>query len=180
MYEEIQILDLRFKPYISAFDIEDAVQAMASKIDLDFANADTPPLFICILNGSFIFASDLLRKIKTPSQIEFVRLKSYDGTASTGNLKEIFGLQIDIANREIILIEDIVDTGHTLANFFQIISKHHPKSVRIASLIFKKQAFQKDFKIDYVGFEIENKFIVGYGMDYNEYGRNLPEIYQIV
>jgi hypoxanthine phosphoribosyltransferase len=121
-----------------------------------------------------------LKKVKSPCQIEFVRLKSYDGTQSTEQINEIFGLQVDITDKDIIIIEDIVDTGHTLDNFLKKVATHNPKSVKIASLIFKKEAFQKDFPIDFLGFEIENKFIVGYGLDYNEYGRNYPEIYQII
>lgn len=180
MREHVQILDLYFKPYISADRIAEAVSNIAKKIDEDFLDSNSHPLFICILNGSFIFSSDLLKNIQSPCQIEFVRLKSYQGTETTEDVREILGLQIDIRDRDVIIIEDIVDTGHTLANFLNTLQAHQPKSVKIASLIFKKEAFQKDFAIDYLGFEIENKFIVGYGLDYNEYGRNLPEIYQIV
>jgi len=178
MQESIQILDLKFKPYISAQEINEKISQIASYIDRDCVGSH--PLFICILNGSFIFASDLLKKVKSPCNIEFVRLKSYEGTQTTENVQEIFGLHSEIEGKDIIIIEDIVDTGHTLHNFLQKINTYHPKSVKIASLIFKKEAFKKEFKIDYLGFEIENKFIVGYGLDYNEYGRNLPEIYQVV
>lgn len=178
MSQEIQILDLKFKPYISAEEIDQTVLRLAEKIDEDYMGLH--PLFICILNGSFIFASDLLKKVKTPCNIEFVRLKSYEGTQTTEKVQEVLGIQADLKGKDIIIIEDIVDTGHTLANFLEKLSQYEPQSVKIASLIFKKEAFKKEFKIDYLGFEIENKFIVGYGLDYNEYGRNLPEIYQIV
>lgn len=178
MSQEIQILDLKFKPYISAEEIDQTVLRLAEKIDEDYRGLH--PLFICILNGSFIFASDLLKKVKTPCNIEFVRLKSYEGTQTTEKVQEVLGIQADLKGKDIIIIEDIVDTGHTLANFLEKLSQYEPQSVKIASLIFKKEAFKKEFKIDYLGFEIENKFIVGYGLDYNEYGRNLPEIYQIV
>lgn len=176
----IQILDLHFQPYISAEEIDKAVSRMATDIDAQFSGSDSHPLFLSILNGSFIFSSDLLKKIKTPCQIEFIRLKSYEGTQTTTNVSEIMGLQLDIRGRDVIILEDIVDTGHTLAHFLEKIKQYEPRSVKIASLIFKKEAFQKSFHIDYLGFEIENKFIVGYGLDYNEYGRNLPEIYQIL
>jgi hypoxanthine phosphoribosyltransferase len=109
-----------------------------------------------------------------------VRLKSYEGTQSTEKVREVLGLQVDIKDRDLIVVEDIVDTGHTLAHFFEYLKDYEPRSVKLASLIFKKEAFQKEFQIDYLGFEIENKFIVGYGLDYNEYGRNLDAIYQLV
>jgi len=176
--ETIQILDLSFKPYISAEHIEIAVSEMAKKIDADYAGKN--PVFICVLKGSFIFASDLLKKVTIPCNIEFVRLKSYSGTQSTEDVKEILGLQTDVKGRDLVILEDIVDTGHTLASFTKKLTKMDPKSMKIASLIFKKEAFQKEFKIDYLAFEIENKFVVGYGLDYNEYGRNLDAIYQIV
>lgn len=178
MSQEITILDLKFKPYINASEIDAAISKMAQTICADYG--DSHPLFICVLNGSFIFASDLIKKISIPCNIEFVRLKSYSGTQTTENVCEIIGLHSDIQGRDIIILEDIVDTGHTLDKFLRELQRLSPKSIKIASLIFKKEAFQKNFAIDYLGFEIENKFIVGYGLDYNEYGRNLPEIYQIV
>jgi hypoxanthine phosphoribosyltransferase len=174
----IQILDLKFQPYISAEEINKSVTDIAKKIDNEFEGKN--PLFICVLSGSFIFASDLLKKVSIPCNIEFVRLKSYEGTSSSEIVREVLGLNSDIKGRDIIIIEDIVDTGHTLAHFFDYLKSYEPNSVKLASLIFKKEAFQKDFKIDYLGFEIENKFIVGYGLDYNEYGRNLDAIYQLV
>jgi len=178
MHSEIQILDLKFKPYISAAEIDNKVGNIAKRIDEDYLGKT--PLFICILNGSFIFASDLLKKVSVPCNIEFIRLKSYEGTSSTEKVREVLGLNSGIKGRDIIIVEDIVDTGHTLAHFFEYVKTYEPKSIKLASLIFKKEAFQKDFKIDYLGFEIENKFIVGYGLDYNEYGRNLDAIYQLV
>lgn len=180
MAENIQILDLHFQPYISAEEIDSAVSRIAADIDSKYFESDNPPVFICILNGSFVFSSDLMKKVKTSSQIEFVRLKSYQGTQSTENVQEVLGLEIDLQGRDVIVLEDIVDTGHTLDKFLKTLQTYKPRSVEIASLIFKKEAFKKSFKIDYLGFEIENKFIVGYGLDYNEYGRNIPEIYQIV
>lgn len=176
----IQILDLKFKPYIDSVQIENAILRMSKDIVKDFKGCNSPPLFIVVLNGAFIFASDLLRKINLDAQVEFVRLKSYSGLHSSEHLKEIIGLQIDIKNRDVIIVEDIVDTGYTLDKFIETLKSLEPLTIKIASLIFKKEAFKREFKIDYCGFEIENKFIVGYGMDYNEYGRNLKEIYQIV
>lgn len=176
--EFIQILDLKFRPYISAVKLDEKVSEIAIAIDRDYNGKS--PLFICVLNGSFIFASDLLKKVSIPCNIEFVRLKSYEGLATTEKVREVLGLTCDIKGRDIIIVEDIVDTGHTLAHFLEYLKSYEPRSVKIASLIFKKEAFQKKFHIDYLGFEIENKFIVGYGLDYNEYGRNLDAIYQLI
>jgi len=176
--EVIEILDLKFQPYISSEKIDRVVGDLARRINEDYQGKN--PLFLSVLNGSFIFTSDLLKKISLLCNIEFVRLKSYDGTQSTENVREVLGLNVDIKNRDIIVIEDIVDTGHTLAHFIVYLKTREPKSIKLASLIFKKEAFQKDFELDYVGFEIENKFIVGYGLDYNEYGRNLDSIYQLI
>lgn len=180
MNDVISILDLKFKPYISEDKISAMVKELARKIDEDYRDKESVPLFLCILNGSFMFCSDLLKQLKTPSQIEFVRLKSYMGTQSTENVQMLIDLNINVKNRDVILIEDIVDTGHTLSYFIEILRDMNPRSIKIASLIFKKEAFRKNFSIDYLGFEIENKFIVGYGLDYNELGRNLPAIFQLV
>ena len=158
MSEVIEILDLKFQPYISSEKIDRVVGDLARRINEDYQGKN--PLFLSVLNGSFIFTSDLLKKISLLCNIEFVRLKSYDGTQSTENVREVLGL--------------------TLAHFIDYLKTREPKSIKLASLIFKKEAFQKDFELDYVGFEIENKFIVGYGLDYNEYGRNLDSIYQLI
>lgn len=176
----VQVLDLKFKSYIDASQIKEAVKRIANQIDDEFSSTESVPLFISVLNGSFIFASDLLRQIRVQCQIEFIRLKSYEGIHSTEKLLEIIGLKVNVENRDIIILEDIVDTGHTLDKLIKKLKNQNPKSIKIASLIFKKEAFKGDFMIDYMGFEIEDKFIVGYGMDYNDYGRNLPEIYQLV
>lgn len=177
MDNQIEILDLKFKPYISEVEIEKAIKAMSGSINERYSQRK--PLFICVLNGSFIFSSDLLKNISIPCQIEFVKLKSYDGMESTRKVKEMLSLQSDIKDRDIIILEDIVDTGHTLNFFIEKISALQPNSIAIAALLFKKRAFQYDFKIDYLGIEIEDKFVVGYGMDYKEYGRNLSSIYQL-
>lgn len=178
MSEGVKILELEFKPYLSADMLDAAVKKMAHKINADFS--DRSPLFICVLNGSFMFMSDLLKKITIPCTIEFVRLKSYDGLQTTSKVNEVLGLHENIADRDVIIVEDIVDTGHTLAYFLEYLKNLKPRSINLAALIFKKEAFQKDFPIDYLGFEIENKFIVGYGMDYKEYGRNLDAVYQLI
>lgn len=174
----INILDLTFRPYIPQLEIEQKVTAMGRQITEDYR--DKTPFILSVLNGSFIFTADLVRAIDLPCETEFVKLKSYEGTQSTEQIQEMIGLERDIKGLDIIIVEDIVDTGLTLYRLIENLKLKEPKSIAIASLIFKKEAFKKEYAIDYVGFEIENKFIVGYGLDYNGYGRNLKEIYQIV
>ena len=151
---------------------------MALEINRDYEGKD--PLFIAILNGSFIFAADLIRKITIPCQISFVKLSSYSGTVSTESVKELIGLNEDIQGRHVVIVEDIVDTGLTLDKFLKDLELKHPASVKLACFSFKKEAFKKSFPIDYLGITIPNEFIVGYGLDYDGYGRNLPDIYKVV
>ena len=174
----IHLHDKTFEPFISSEEIDFAVSNMAKQMDDDFF--DDIPVFIGVLNGAFMVLSDLMKHYRGMCEVSFLKLASYEGTQSTEKVREVLGLQVDIKDRDLIVIEDIVDTGHTLAHFFEYLKNYEPRSVKLASLIFKKEAFQKDFPIDYLGFEIENKFIVGYGLDYNEYGRNLDAIYQLV
>jgi hypoxanthine phosphoribosyltransferase len=174
----IKVKDKDFEISIDASAIEAAVQKMAIEINQDYEGKN--PLFLAILNGSFVFAADLIRKITIPCQISFVKLSSYSGTASTEDIKELIGLNEDIKGRHIIIVEDIVDTGLTLETFLQGLEKFEPASVKLACFTFKKEAFQKSFRIDYLGITIPNDFVVGYGLDYDGYGRNLPDIYKIV
>jgi len=174
----IKVKDKDFEMSIDASAIDAAVQKMAVEINRDYEGKN--PLFLAILNGSFVFAADLIRKIIIPCQISFVKLSSYSGTASTENIKELIGLNEDIKGRHLIVVEDIVDTGLTLDKFLQDLEKFEPASVKLACFTFKKAAFQKSFRIDYLGITIPNDFVVGYGLDYDGYGRNLPDIYKIV
>lgn len=174
----INILDLTFKPYISENEIKSAVIRLGEKLTKDYK--DKKPLFLSVLNGSFMFTADLVRQIDFECEIEFIRLKSYEGTQSSEVVQEVIGLNKNIEGLDIIIVEDIVDTGLTLHRLIETLTTKNPKSITIASLIFKKEAFKKNYPIDYIGFEIENKFIVGYGLDYDGYGRNLKEIYQII
>ena len=137
-------------------------------------------LFLCVLNGAFVFASDLLKKITIDCEISFVKLSSYEGTKTTNTIREMIGLDQSIEGRTIIIIEDIVDTGLTMDYTRKKLKKLGAIDVRIATLLFKPEAFKKDYALDYVGIAIPNKFIVGYGLDYDGYGRNLPDIYQII
>jgi hypoxanthine phosphoribosyltransferase len=172
-----QILDKSFKPYLTQTDIAYAIERIANQINQDYS--DKNPLFIAILNGSFIFASDLFKKINIPAEISFIKLASYQGTKSTGNVITAIGLETDLFERNVIVIEDIIDTGKTLSAFLPQLEHQQPKSLKVCTLLHKKDATQYPVTIDYLGFEIPNLFVVGYGLDYNGYGRNLDQIMQI-
>jgi len=175
--KEINVLDKKFKISISSNDIQKAITAMAEKINTDYK--DDIPLFVAVLNGSFMFASDLLKKIQFDCNITFIKLSSYQGTQSSQHVQTLIGLNESIKGKRIILLEDIIDTGITLHNLLEQIKVYEPADIRIATLLFKPKAFIKDFKIDYVGMEIPNDFIVGFGLDYNGFARNYPDIYKI-
>ena len=176
--ETIQVKDKVFSIFIPATEIEAVVTEMAERINRDYEGKK--PLFLAVLNGSFVFAADLLRKINIPCNISFVKFSSYQGTSTTSKVKELIGLNEEIRGRHIILVEDIVDTGITIDLLLQDLTKHEPADVKIACFCHKPDAFEKSYKIDYIGVNIPNKFIVGYGLDYDGYGRNLPDIYQLV
>jgi hypoxanthine phosphoribosyltransferase len=171
----MKILDLEFEPYIDRSKILFQVRKIAEYINQDYKDKD--PLFLSILNGSFIFAADLMREINVPSQISFIKLSSYSQVASTGKVKELIGLNDNVFNRNLIIIEDIIDSGLTLQHVRAALEDLGSASVEIATLFLKPESFHKGFDIKYVGFSIPNEFIVGYGMDYEGYGRNLPDVY---
>jgi hypoxanthine phosphoribosyltransferase len=137
------------------------------------------PVLIGVLNGSFIFLSDLVKTISIPIEVSFVKVSSYSGTSSTGVIKNLLGLDIDLQNRSVIIIEDIIDTGLSMKHLLEMILKENPKRVAIATLLLKPDALSHPLNINYIGFEIPNKFVVGYGMDFDGLGRNLPELYQL-
>jgi len=174
----VQVRDKLFEKSIDAETIDGIVQKLAKAINRDYAGEN--PLFVCLLNGSFVFAADLLRKITIPCQVTFVKVASYKGTSSTGEVHQLIGLSEDIAGRHIIIVEDIVNTGITMDFSLKELKKHHPADIRLACFFFKKEAFRMSFPIDYLGMSIPNEFIVGYGLDYDGFGRNLPDIYKIV
>jgi hypoxanthine phosphoribosyltransferase len=171
MSTNVQVLDKQFKPYLEKEEIQQAIERISAAINADFEN--THPLFIAILNGSFMFASDLFKAIHIPAEICFIKLASYKGTQSTGQVVTAIGLDRDIYQRDVIIIEDIVDTGKTLTEFLPQLQHQQPKSLRVCSLLHKKDATVYPIHIDYLGFEIPELFVVGYGLDYNGYGRNL-------
>jgi hypoxanthine phosphoribosyltransferase len=174
----IQILDKKFETFIPYEEIDRAIEKMAEKINRDLK--DEVPIFLVILNGSFMFAADLMKKITFPCEVSFIKLASYVGTQSTEKLKELIGLNEDLEGRTIVIVEDIIDTGNTLEGVLSSLKKMKTKDVKIATLLYKPEAFKGSYEIDYVGLEIPNDFIVGYGLDYNQQGRNLKDIYKIV
>lgn len=171
----MRIKDKLFKPFISSSEIQQRVAALSEQVTEAYSGLD--PLFIGVLNGAFVFAADLFRNIKTPAEITFVKLASYSGLGSTGNVVTASGLDRDIAGRHVIVVEDIIDTGKTLHTFLPTLLTQSPASVKIASFLWKPEAAQCDIKPDYYCFSIPNAFVVGYGLDYDGYGRNLPELY---
>ncbi len=172
----IQVNDLEFVEYLSAQAIDQAVSQVAERINTDYAGKE--PLLICVLNGAFMYASDLIKRITLPCEITFVRLKSYEGTATTGDVKMLTPLSVDVQGRDVIVIEDIVDTGLTMHGFMHQLQLQGAASVELTSFLFKPEALQyPDATPKYVGKEIPTKFVVGYGLDYDEKGRNLPSLY---
>ena len=174
----IHVLDKKFSPFIKANQIDEAVQHIANKINIELQGKN--PLFIVVLNGAFMFASDLFKKITIDCELSFVKLSSYVGTQTTSTVRELIGLDRVLKDRTVVVVEDIIDTGITMAHTIPLLHQLEAEEVKIATLLFKPDAFQKDFRIDYVGIEIPNDFIIGYGLDYDGLARNLPEIYKIV
>ncbi len=176
--EKMQLKDKKFTLSISAEEIQLAVKEIANKINHDFKNKSAP-VFVSILNGSFMFTADLLKRIEAQCEITFLKLASYEGTGSSGNVKRLIGLNESLQGRNVIVLEDIVDTGITLEQIIKEIDKFKPESLKVATLLFKPEAYQKNIGLDYIGMEIPNRFIVGYGLDYDGLGRNLPDIYAL-
>ena len=174
----IKLKDKQFSIFISSSEIEKVVQRLAKEMNNDLKGKT--PLFLIILNGSFMFAADLLKKINMECETSFVKLASYVGTESTSEVKQLIGLNEDIKGRTVVIVEDIVDTGITMESLLEQLDWRKPADVKIATLLFKPNALIKNLKIDYIGMEIPNDFIIGYGLDYDGFGRNLPDIYKIV
>ncbi|HTO36683.1 MAG TPA: hypoxanthine phosphoribosyltransferase [Flavobacterium sp.] len=173
----IQLHDKTFELFISAEEIDFAVANMARQIADDFI--DETPVFVGVLNGAFMIMSDLMKHYKGNCEVSFVKMSSYEGMQTTNEVKELIGLNQDLKGRSIVIVEDIVDTGNTIEVLKEMFKKQEVKHFKIATLFLKPDAYKKDIKLDYVGIRIPNKFIVGYGLDYDELGRNLPDIYQL-
>ncbi len=173
----INVHDKTFSTFLSESAINEQVKRIAQEINTDYKGKT--PLFIAILNGSFMFASDLFKELEIEAQVCFIKLASYQGVKSTGNVVTSIGLDVSLKDRDVIVIEDIVDTGKTLHDFLPQIKDQHPTSVKIATLLHKPEALKYPLTLDYVGFSIPNKFVVGYGLDYDGLGRNLREIFQL-
>ena len=173
----VTLKDKKFRTYLDEQKIQEAVGQIGRKIDQDYIGKN--PLFVCILSGSFMFTSDLVKNFTGECEITFVRLSSYHGTETTGNVKTLMGMVESIENRDIIIVEDIVDTGNTLSKFLPEIEKLQPKSIKIVALLVKPDTLKDKVKVDYLCFDIPNDFIVGYGLDYDGLGRNLRDIYVI-
>ena len=174
----ITVNDKQFKPYLSAQQIAEQVKRVAGEINVEYQGKR--PLFIGILNGAFMFASDLFKEITVDAEISFIKLASYKGTRSSGLVITSIGLDESLKDRHVIIVEDIVDTGKTLSEFLPQLVDQQPASLRIVALLHKPDALKHPLKIDYLGFNVPDKFLLGYGLDFDGLGRNLKEIYQLV
>ena len=174
---ELKVLDKTFVPFLSEIIIQEKIKELATTINTDYEGKK--PLFVAILNGSFMFAADLFKSVTIDAEICFIKLASYKGTQSTGHVITAIGLDSNINDRHIIVVEDIIDTGKTLHTFLPQLTNQQPASLKIATLLHKPEATQFDIQIDYCCFSIPNKFVLGYGLDYDGFGRNTREIYQL-
>lgn len=175
--DSITVRDKEFVPYLNEGQIQQRIAEMAAKLEADYAGKN--PLFIGVLNGSFMFVADLMKNLNIDCEVAFIRLSSYTGMESTGNVKQVLGLQDNVFGRHIVLLEDIVDSGLTMEQTLVFFEERGPKSIEISTLLFKPESLEKDLSLKYVGFEIPEKFVVGYGLDYDGHGRNLKDIYQL-
>ena len=176
--KEIRILNKKFRELIPEKEINARIIKLAEEINRDYAGKEV--VFLGILNGAFLFAADLIRNVDLKSQISFVKLASYEGTASSGRIDELIGWNEDITDKNVIIIEDIVDTGDTLVRVVDDLNIRKAAEIKIAALLMTPDAYKKDIPIDYVGFKIPNDFVIGYGLDYNGYGRNFKSIYSLL
>ncbi len=172
---KIKLLDRKFKIMIPAEEIDKAVERVAEQLNERYEGKT--PIFLGVLSGAFLFLSDLVRKVNFDSRLAFVKISSYEGTQSTGNVKQHLGIDFDIEGKDIIIVEDIVETGHSMNFLLEYLKERKPASVAICTLFYKPEKFLHEYKIDYVAMPIGNEFIVGYGLDYNQIGRNLKDIY---
>ncbi len=178
--KQVRLKDKVFELSYSEADIQHDIDVVAAQINRDYAQAENPPLFLCMLNGAFMFAADLLKRIEFACEVQFVKFSSYQGTQSTGEVKQVIGLNSDVGGRQIIVVEDIVETGTTLTALCHELRRMGAGDVRIASLLLKPNCYKGSVEVQYVGRRIPDDFIVGYGLDYDGLGRNLANIYTLV
>ena len=176
--DSIKIKDKSFRVSIPEAEIKARVKALAEQMSKDLEGKN--PIFLAVLNGAFIFAADLMREMTIPCEISFVKLASYQGTTSTGKVKEVFGINEDLSGRTVVIVEDIVESGQTMKQMIESLGTRNPESVRICTLFFKPEKLKEDLNLDYVAFSIPDDFIVGYGLDYDGLGRELKDVYTIV
>ena len=177
MKQRVTLNDKTFEVMIPAEEIDKAVAAVAERLNADYASTDKTPIFVGVLNGSYMFLADLARKTTFNNEIVFVQISSYEGTQSTGTIKQKLGIDFDIEGRDIIIVEDIVETGHSINHMINYIKSLNPHSVEVCTLFFKPEKYLYDMPIKYCALEIGNEFIVGYGLDYDQIGRNLKDVY---
>jgi adenylate kinase len=175
--KNVTLHDKTFKPFLSKEEIQKAIVKLALDIQKDYEGLN--PIFLGVLNGSFLFTADLVREFEGNCEVSFIRMASYEGTNTTGTVNTIMGLKESLKDRHVIIIEDIVDTGNTIERLVQLLTKEQPASLKIATLLYKPKAYQKEIPIDYVAVNVGNEFLVGYGLDYDGLGRNLKDIYII-
>ncbi len=178
MSEKVTLLDKTFVKYINREDVDEAITRLAKEIMLEYRYDD--PILLITLNGAVFFAVDLIKQLDFPCRISCVKLSSYSGTESTGEIKNLIGLNEDISGKRILILEDIVDTGQTYVHLYNMLMEAGAKDVRMATMTMKPDAYKADLPVHYVGINIPNKFVVGRGLDYDGYGRNLPDIYQVI
>lgn len=175
--KNVKLHDKTFKPFLSKEEISKAIQKLAVSIQNEYATLN--PIFLGVLNGSFLFTADLVREFEGDCEVSFIRMASYEGTNTTGKVNTVMGLKESLKDRHVIIIEDIVDTGNTIEALYTLLEKEEPASLKVATLLYKPKAYQKEIPIDYVAITVGNEFLVGYGLDYDGLGRNLKDIYII-
>lgn len=174
---KIKLFDKTFRPLIPYSQLSEAIDKVADEINKDFMDCEDIPILLCVLNGSIMFTAELMKRLKFNCQVVSTKLTSYEGTSTTGKVKQAMGLTSDISGRRVIIIEDIVDSGNTIVELKRILEENGVAESKVCTLLYKPEAYKKDVKLDYVAMEIPNDFIVGFGLDYNELGRNLQDIY---
>lgn len=175
--KNITLYDKTFRPFIPQAEIEKAIDNVAERVNADFAGCTDVPVLLCVLNGSIMFCSELMKRLNFNVEIISMKLSSYSGTSSTGRTRQVMGMSGSVEGKRVIVVEDIVDTGNTIVDIMEILKEKGASAVKICTMLHKPEIYKKDVVLDYVGMNIPNKFIVGYGLDYDELGRNLPDIY---